>query len=238
MMRLDSCSFASRLGLVAASLFLVPALLSAQAPQTGNAPASAPSTAKTSTDDANRSVSYFHAGLAGMYEDDAMSDGRQDQVTHAIEEYKSALNADPASPQLNDELAELYFRGGRVREAESTARNLLKTSPNDVDAHKLLGRIYLRQLGENANGVSSSSPAGNVLDQAIAEFEKIVALDSKTVEDRMVLGQLYTVKHEPQKAEASFQGRPGYRAGLRRRGPQHGSPLRRERRHSARHQGY
>ena len=44
-----------------------------------------------------------------------------------------------------------------------------------------------------------------MLDQAIAEFEKIVALDPKSVEDRMVLGQLYTVKHEPKKAEEQFK---------------------------------
>ena len=50
-----------------------------------------------------------------------------------------------------------------------------------------------------------SSPSGNALDQAIAEFEKIVALLPKSVEDRMVLGQLYTVKHQQQKAEEQFK---------------------------------
>jgi tetratricopeptide (TPR) repeat protein len=176
----------------------------AQASQNSSSPATAAPASK-SADGASRSTSYFHAGLAGMYEDDAISEGRPDQVTRAIEEYKSALNADPASPQLNNELAELYFRAGRVKEAESIARNLLKASPDDVDAHKLLGRIYLRQLGENENGVSSSSPAGNTLDQAIGEFEKIVTLEPRSVEDRMVLGQLYTVKHDPQKAEEVFK---------------------------------
>jgi tetratricopeptide (TPR) repeat protein len=82
---------------------------------------------------------------------------------------------------------------------------LLKTSPNDIDAHKILGRIYLRQLSEAQNSVSSSSPSGNALDQAIAEYEKIVSLEPKDVEDRMVLGQLYTVKHQPQKAEEQFK---------------------------------
>ena len=98
-------------------------------------------------------MAYFHAALAGVYEDDAVSEGQPDQITRAIEEYKTALNADPDSPQLNDELADLYFRTGRMHDAEMTATNLLKTSPNDVDAHKLLGRIYLRQLGEGENGV-------------------------------------------------------------------------------------
>src|SRR5581483_10912210 len=105
-------------------------------------------------------------------------------------------NADPASSALYDGLADLYFRTGRGHDAENTEREVLKNHPDDVDAHKLLGRIYLRQLGEQQNSVSSSSPSGNTLDQAIAEFEKIIALQPRSVEDRMILGQLYTVKHD------------------------------------------
>jgi tetratricopeptide (TPR) repeat protein len=177
----------------------------------------APDQAKTSTPakpaaqtpgtptEPNRALAYYHLALASVYEDDAISEGRTDEVNRAIEEYKLALNADPNSSELNNGLADLYFRIGRAHDAEVTARTLLKTSPDDIDAHKLLGRIYLRQLGESENGVSSSSPPDNVLDQAIAEFEKIVALQPKSVEDRMVLGQLYTVKHQPDKAEEQFK---------------------------------
>ena len=110
-----------------------------------------------------------------------------------------------AHRRSNDALADLYFRIGRVKEAETTARGLLKTAPNDVDAHKLLGRIYLRQLGEGENAGSPPSASNTVLDQAIAEFEKIVALLPKSIEDRMVLGQLYTVKHDSKKAEEQFK---------------------------------
>ena len=153
----------------------------------------------------DRAQAYYHVALADIDEDEAAESGRPELETRAIEEYKLALNADPGSPELNDGLAELYFNSGRVHEAEVTARALLKSTPNDVAAHKLLGRIYLRQLGESQNGVSFASPAGNVLDLAIGEFEQIVALQPKDVEDRMVLGQLYTVKHEPEKAEKEFK---------------------------------
>jgi tetratricopeptide (TPR) repeat protein len=166
-------------------------------------PASANAAAPVS--DADRAQAYYHLALANSYEEDAATLGRPELVTQAIEEYKLALNADPASPQLNDGLADLYFRTGRVREAESTARELLKNSPNDADAHKLLGRIFLRALSEDQNAPSSASPSGNVLDQAIAEYEKIVSLEPKSVEDRMVLGQLYVVKHDQKKAEEQFK---------------------------------
>jgi tetratricopeptide (TPR) repeat protein len=159
----------------------------------------------TSASEANRSVSYYHLALANIYEDEALENGNTDAARLAVDEYKSALNADPNSAQLNDGLAELYFRTGHVHEAEITARGLIKISPNDVDAHKLLGRIYLRQLSDASNSVSSTSPSGNALDLAIAEFQKIVTLQPKDVEDRMVLGQLFTVKHEPKKAEDEFK---------------------------------
>ena len=157
------------------------------------------------TESSDRAVAYYHLALANIYEDEALENGNTDAARLAVDEYKNALNADPNSAQLNDGLADLYFRSGHMHEAEITARNLLKTSPNDIDAHRLLGRIYLRQLSDASNAVSSTSPSGNALELAIVEFEKIVALQPKSVEDRMVLGQLYTVKHEPKKAEDQFK---------------------------------
>lgn len=196
------------LPLVAASLTL--ALSQAVRGQNAPAPSAQPDQPKLGADaiadSASRAKAYLHAALADIYEEEAVNSGQAEYVTHAIEEYKDALNADPGSTELADALADLYFRTpGHMREAESTARALLKTSPDDVDAHKLLGHIYLRQLSEAQNSVSSSSPSGNVLDQAIAEYEKIISLEPRDVEDRMVLGQLYTVKHQTQKAEEQFK---------------------------------
>jgi tetratricopeptide (TPR) repeat protein len=214
MMNLRNRSLPSWLKLAAALLVTLPVLpLCAQ-----NAPAASPpakpalplsapaaSATETAAQAADRSQAYYHVAMASIYEDDATAQGRPEFVNRAIEEYKSALNADPGSPQLNDALADLYFRVGKVKEAEATTHGLLKTSPNDVDAHKLLGRIYLRQLGEGENAGASPSTANHILDQAVAEFEKIVALLPRSVEDRMVLGQLYTVKHDSKKAEDQFK---------------------------------
>ena len=210
-MNLKTRSFRSSLQFAAASLVLLP-LLPACAQ---NAPVAAgpavtvaakPAADETLEQLAGRGQAYYHVAMASIYEDDATSQGRPEFINRAIEEYKLALNADPGSPELNDALADLYFRiPGRSHDAETTARGLLKTSPDDIDAHKLLGRIYLRQLGEGENAGSSAAATNTVLDQAIAEFEKIVALLPKSVEDRMVLGQLYTVKHDSKKAEEQFK---------------------------------
>lgn len=214
MISIQLVSLPIRLSIVAASLLVLPV---AFAQTTESKPAQpAPSqavpppvkVAAPSTDAASdRAVAYYHLALANVYEDDALENGNTDASRLAVDEYKYALNADPNSPQLNNGLADLYFRTGHLHDAEMIARNLLKASPNSIEAHKLLGRIYLRQLSDASNSVSSASPSGNVLDQAIAEFDKIVALQpkDKDVEDRMVLGQLYTVKHDPKKAEEQFR---------------------------------
>jgi len=176
---------------LSAAVFLTPSgtLLAGQ-----NATPPAALSAKPAPD---RAPAYFHSALAATYAEDALTQGRPELLTKAIEEYKLALNADPTSAALNGALAELYFGAGRVRDAEATARNLLKTSPDDVDAHKLLGRIYLRQLGEGQSG-----PA--VLEQALAEYEKLTVLEPKSVDNHMILGQLYTIKHDAKKAEEAF----------------------------------
>jgi len=220
MMRPNLRSLSPWLGWTAALLVLAPVFQArAQKAPASAAPASsaaAQPAAATPTPDAaspadsaakppDRAGAYYHDALAAIYEENAFEQGSPQDVTRAIEEYKYALDDDPDSAELHDELADLYFRSGRVHDAEETARELLNTSPNDIDAHKLLGRIYLRQLSEGEDSGSTTSSTNAALDQAIAEFEKIVALEPSDVEDRMVLGQLYTVKHQPDKAEQEFK---------------------------------
>ena len=147
---------------------------------------------------ADRASEAYHAALADTYEDMATNTGRQEYVSRAVEEFKSALNADPNSAELATGLAQLYFRAGRNAEAVSTVKELLKRSPDNIDAHKLLGRIYLRSLGQQDGPGSESTPANQnsnqVLDQAIAEFVKIIALEPNNLENRLLLGQLYTAQ--------------------------------------------
>jgi tetratricopeptide (TPR) repeat protein len=167
--------------------------------------AKAPEAADSAVKTPDRSQAYYHLALANTYEEEAVTQGRPELVTRAIEEYKLALNADPTSHQLSNSLADLYFRSGRSHEAESTARALLKIAPDEIEAHKLLGRIYLRALSEGKNGSSSTSSSGEALDQAITEFAKVVVLEPASVENRMILGQLYTVKQDKKKAEEQFK---------------------------------
>lgn len=157
-----------------------------------------PAATPTAPDRAN---AYYHFALAHTYEEMATTYGRPEYATRAIEEYKLALNADPTSPYLNNGLAELYFKTGRVRDAVLAAQDMIKKNPNDLEAHKLLGRIYLRSLGD----VQSNSPSEKMLDLAIAEYNKIVEIQPNDIENRLLLGQLYSLSHNTAKAEEQFK---------------------------------
>ncbi len=201
---------------LACAAFVTPAsALASGAPQQTAAPQSAPAKpadgatvvtlSKTApaatTQKPDRSAAYYHFGLAHMYEEMATNYGRPEYATRAIEEYKLALDADPNSKYLNSGLAELYLRTGRVRDAVLAAQDILKTEPDNLDAHKLLGRVYLQSLGNVQNG----GPSEKVLQLAIAEYTKIVQLQSNDIESRLLLGQLYTLAHDTPHAEEQFK---------------------------------
>lgn len=149
----------------------------------------------------NRAAAYYHFALAHIYEDLAANYGQPDYATNAIEQYKMALDADPDSEYLNAGLAELYLHTGRVRQAVVAARNTLKAQPDNLEAHKLLGRVYLQTLGN----MQSNSESEKILKLAIGEYLKIVQLAPKDVESRLLLGQLYTLDHNTAAATRQFE---------------------------------
>jgi len=162
--------------------------------------AAAPIAAAASLPTTDRAAAYYHYGLAHLYEGMAVSQGRSDYATQAVEEYKLALNADPGSQLLQDGLAGLYFKLGRIREAVSVAQDRVTKDPDDVDAHELLGKVYLRSLGD-----MQTPQSGQMLKLAIGEYEKLVQLKPKDVETHLLLGQLYGLNHDSAKAEAQFK---------------------------------
>jgi tetratricopeptide (TPR) repeat protein len=148
----------------------------------------------------DRAASYYHDGLAHLYEELAINNGRPDYATQAIEEYKLALNADPDSAYLQDGLADLYFKLGRIREAVNSAQDQIKKNPNDIAAHTLLGKVYLRSLGD-----TQTTQSTQMLQLAIGEYEHLARLDPKNIETHLILGQLYTFDHDSLKAENQFK---------------------------------
>jgi len=149
----------------------------------------------------DRAAAYYHYAVAHMYEEQVAMYGRSDLANKAIEEYRLAIDADPTSEYLTSGLAELYAKTGRIRDAVLEAQDILKRDPGNLEAHKLLGRIYLRSLGDVQSGNGSDS----VLKLAIEQYEEIVKLEPDSVDDHLLLGRLYKVDNDLQKAESEFK---------------------------------
>jgi len=149
----------------------------------------------------DRSASYYHYSLAHMYEELAATYGRQEYANKAVDEYKKAIEADPTSEYLNASLAELYAKTGRIRDAVLEAQDIIKRDPKNVEARRLLGRIYLRSLGDMQSGKQSQ----NILKLAIEQYESIVQLVPDSVEDHLVLGRLYRLGEDRVNAEKQFR---------------------------------
>jgi tetratricopeptide (TPR) repeat protein len=159
----------------------------------------AQSAAKGKTPD--RAAAYYHFALAHMYEEQVATYGRSELATKAIEEYRAAIDADPTSAYLTSGLAELYAKTGRIRDAVVEAQDIIKRNPNNLEARRLLGRIYLRSLGDMQAGSGSES----VLKLAIDQYEQIIRLQPDSMDDHLLLGRLYRLNNDLQKAESEFK---------------------------------
>ena len=157
------------------------------------------SAAKSKTPD--RAAAYYHFALAHMYEEQVATYGRSELANKAIEEYRAAIEADPTSAYLTSGLAELYAKTGRIRDAVVEAQDIIKRNPNNLEARRLLGRIYLRSLGDMQAGTGSES----VLKLAIEQYEQIVRLQPDSMDDHLLLGRLYRLNNDLQKAEGEFK---------------------------------
>jgi tetratricopeptide (TPR) repeat protein len=188
-------------------LFLMFAVASAAIAQTSPAPASSDANAadarpaQPSPRKVDKAAAYYHYTLAHMYEEMVTAYGRSDLAAKATEEYRLAIEADPSSEFLTSSLAELYVKTGRIADAVREAQDIIKRDPKNLEAHKLLGRIYLRSLGDMPGGGGSD----NILKLAIEQYEQIVKLDPDSVDDHLLLGRLYRLSNELQKAEAELK---------------------------------
>ncbi len=149
----------------------------------------------------DRGAAYYHFALAHMYEEQVATYGRSELANKAIEEYRAAIDADPTSAYLTSGLAELYAKTGRIRDAVVEAQDIIKRNPNNLEARRLLGRIYLRSLGDMQAGSGSES----VLKLAIEQYEQIIRLQPDSMDDHLLLGRLYRLNNDLQKAESEFK---------------------------------
>jgi tetratricopeptide (TPR) repeat protein len=149
----------------------------------------------------DKAAAYYHYTMAHMYEEMVTAYGRSDLAAKATEEYRLAIEADPSSTFLTSALAELYVKTGRIADAVREAQDIIKRDPKNLEAHKLLGNIYLRSLGDMPGGNGSE----NIMKLAIEQYEEIVRLEPESVDDHLLLGRLYRLNNDLGKAESELK---------------------------------
>jgi tetratricopeptide (TPR) repeat protein len=149
-----------------------------------------------------RADAYFNYTMGHIYEQQYEATSNADYATKAIDAYKKAYALDPKSPVIGERLAEMYWKAQRTKEAETEAKDILKRDPNDVQSRRLLGRIYLRSLGD----VNAGSGQSETANKAIEQFREINRLDPTDTESALWLARLYRLKNEHDKSEQVLRG--------------------------------
>jgi len=174
----------------------------AQAPQE---PPSAPKTALSAKDSFNgseRAEVYYNFTMGHIYEQQYEATSSAEYATKAIEAYKKAYALDPKSQVIGERLAEMYWKAQRIHDAVAEAQEILKRDPDNVQSRRLLGRIYLRSLGD----VSATNGQPETVNRAIEQYREINRLDPSDTESALWLARLYRLKNEHDKAEEVLRG--------------------------------
>jgi tetratricopeptide (TPR) repeat protein len=136
----------------------------------------------------------LYAELAGSYTN------QSEYVAKAIDHYRQALKLDPTASIVFEELTDLYVQTNRLQDAISQAEDVLKQSPDNLDARRMLGRIYLRAISNpRENSIDES-----MLHKAVEQYQKITEKDPKDAESWVTLGRLYRVSNNSVESEKAY----------------------------------
>jgi tetratricopeptide (TPR) repeat protein len=161
----------------------------------GQTPARAPAGGDSASAYFNFAMGHLYAELAGSY------GNRGEYVNKAIDFYKEAMRLDPSAAYIAEELTEFYVQTGDLEKATAQAESLLKADPNNIDARRILARIYGRQIGDPDQGRVDQA----MLKNAINEYQRITQQDPKDTESLGALARLYRVAGDSAAAEKAYR---------------------------------
>lgn len=178
-------------------LTLTLAAPSARAQDTAPAQAQSQTPAAASQNDSTRADSYYYFTTGHLQEMQYEATGRSELATESIESYKKALELAPGSTAIMERLAEIYAKSQRIPNAVNEAQEVLKIDPKNVEAHRLLARIYVRALGDtNAGDVQKEN-----LSKAIEQFQAVLQVAPNDLNSALWLSRLYRLNNQHDEAE-------------------------------------
>src|SRR3954453_20247271 len=98
---------------------------------------------------------YYNFAMGRVYAELAQAYGNKpDYLNKAIQHYQDALKLDPSASIVFEELTDLYIQTNHLRDAVTQAEDLLKQNPENIDARRMLGRIYMRMISTPDNRIN------------------------------------------------------------------------------------
>ena len=150
--------------------------------------------------DSNHAAAYYNFAMGRLYAMMAQSEGNQEEALKAIQYFKDALKADPKASATYEELTDLYLALNRTADATALAQEALKQDPENVNAHRMLGRVYFSQISKGTQNQIDEK----ALRLAMQEFQKVTEKDPKDVESWVTLGRLYAGSNDTTNAEKAY----------------------------------
>jgi tetratricopeptide (TPR) repeat protein len=150
--------------LLAAATPGVPSASAAPAGPVGDARQSQSSRAPAAPAVPAKSEAYYQFILGRDLEAEGDIDG-------AIKAYHEAAKLDPKSAEVVAELAGLYARENKIREATDTAQAALKIDAANVNAHRVLGIIYASMARTDEGTGPLDAEAASLASQAAEHLE-------------------------------------------------------------------
>ncbi|MBZ5661437.1 MAG: tetratricopeptide repeat protein [Acidobacteriia bacterium] len=192
--------------LAAVLVFLLPGLLaeahaaSARQPSRPaiQSPAGQQAASPAQPDTSKDTEAYYDFLMGHYYAQRYQVTSQSEDANKAIDFYKKAFVLDSSSQQIGDELAEIYFQSQHIRDAVTEAQSMLARDPENLGAHRLLARIYIRTLGD----LSNTSGQRDTLVRAAEQYAEILRLDPADSDAALWLARLYRLQNEHDKAES------------------------------------
>ena len=150
----------------------------------------------------DKAAAYFNFSMAHYYAELAANYGnRGDYYKQAIDYYKQAVKLDPTATFLLEELTDLYVQGNQLKSAIAEAEGLLKQNPDNLQARRMLGRIYTRSIGDSQQGKINDE----MVKKSIEQYQIITQKDPSDIESWLTLGRLQRVSQNSVEAEKAFK---------------------------------
>lgn len=152
-------------------------------------------------DQAKRAEAYsdFMQGILAARQFEAS--GKAEDAQQAIDDYQKALTLD-ADPAITERLAEIYAASQRATDAIRLAKSALQEDPDNLDAHRLLARIYIHELADNSDNETQKETIAS----AVEQLQAVQRIDPSDVESQLWLARLYGFQNQPQRAEEQLRG--------------------------------